>query len=195
MSEYTEKIAKVVSTHLGFEDHGYYTCNINFDYGDSGHQGTGHIILSRYSKKLKKNMGTAGGMTLLIRIMEACGVDEWNHLIGRRVPDGMVKGIQPLPTDKGKTLIFKDLDQDLIDHYGRRIKVEPHLECPNKGCKAKTQHTPCSILDRFDFDDFINRRLEIEYSDLKIELPIEVEWLWNDNCFKWRPVGVEINNG
>ena len=40
-----KQIGKIDGTHLGYEDHGMFTVNVNFDYGAGSHQGTGHICI------------------------------------------------------------------------------------------------------------------------------------------------------
>ena len=120
MSEYERVIAKIESTHLGYEDHGIFSLNVSFDYGGSA-QGTGHYCVC--SSK-SDNPEDAGGIRLVKAIVDACGVDQWEKLRGRTVYvlkdpgwNGMVRGIEPLPTEKGTAVIFKDV---LADFTGKK---------------------------------------------------------------------------
>lgn len=103
MTSYECVIAKIKSTFLGIEDHGIFTFAIHLDYGGSG-QGYGHICLGSAAHP------DADGLTFrfINRILEACGVDNWEKLPGRTVYaikeagwGGMVRGLAPLPTEKG----------------------------------------------------------------------------------------------
>lgn len=97
MSKYEEKIAKITSTHLGYEDHGIPTFWLHLDYGGSG-QGFGGYDLRHW------------GIDVLFEVMKACGVDSWEKVNGRTVialvEHGLVRGIKPLPTEKGKGFVL-----------------------------------------------------------------------------------------
>ena len=130
MSEqkYDAQIGKVESTMLGVEDHGILTAVLMFDFGASG-QGTpgfgldSHIKHTRYEGKYDdgsgehSRVGSAYGMEFVRRLLLACGVDRWEDLKGRTVfvlrddgdPYGYIKGIRPLPTERGTEFIFDDL--------------------------------------------------------------------------------------
>lgn len=118
MSE-RRSVAKVERTTLGYEDHGILTCFLHLSYGTGGAQGAGGYALDEYDKTLERRVGTAYGCEFLIRLMRACGVDEWSKLKGRTVyavrdGDGFgatVIGIEPLPTEPGEAFMFADLKE------------------------------------------------------------------------------------
>jgi hypothetical protein len=107
-----EQIAKIRSTHLGYEDHGIFTAYLDLDYGGSG-QSAGGYALDEYVDDLKGRYGTSGGMDFIIGVLKACGVSTWEKVAGRtlialREEDyhGKVIGLKPLPTEGGETFIF-----------------------------------------------------------------------------------------
>ena len=107
-----EVIAKIESTHLGYEDHGIFSFNVSFSFGGSG-QGTGHYVIC--SEK-SDSPNDVAGIRIVKAIVDACGVDQWEKLKGRTVfvlkePgwSGMIRGIAPLPTENGKRVVFKDV--------------------------------------------------------------------------------------
>jgi|SRR3972149_1296728 len=108
-----KQIAKIESTFLGFEDHGIFTAWLTLDYGGSG-QGVGLHTLS-YNKD--GHIGAPGGINYIIRILKACGVEEWGKLKGRTIYvikeddgwDAKVLGIGPLPTESGKDFLFDEV--------------------------------------------------------------------------------------
>ena len=114
---YEERIAKIKSADIGWEDHGILTTFIDLHYGGSTHQGVpGHCLDApspERSYQRSDRVGTAYGLTFLMRIMDACGVDRWSKVPGRTVValvrDGMVAGLKPLPTESGEEFIFADL--------------------------------------------------------------------------------------
>lgn len=109
-----KQIAKVEYTQLGWEDHGIFTAIIGLDYGGSS-QSVGMYSLSY--RPNKEHIGAQGGIAHIMRIMEACGVDQWEKIKGRtiyaiREEDGWdtkVIGIGPLPTEEGRDFIFSDV--------------------------------------------------------------------------------------
>lgn len=100
MSVYQHTIAKIEYTHLGYEDHGIFSITVGFSYGGSG-QGFGPVAF--------------GTGDLVKAICDAAGVGKWEDLKGRTVYavreqgfHGYVKGIAPLPTEKGTGFILAD---------------------------------------------------------------------------------------
>jgi hypothetical protein len=96
------KIAKIVDTFLGFEDHGIFAVNLTMDYGGAG-QGTGHYSIINVAGPFLKG------------ILGACGVDTWDRVKGRTVfalvedeHNGFIRGLEPLPTEPGTRFIFAD---------------------------------------------------------------------------------------
>ena len=81
-SRMLEKLGKIESVNLGYEDHGILTCWLHFDFGGAG-QGFGGYCLDIYDEKKGKRIGQAAGMDFIVRILEACGVDSWEELPGK----------------------------------------------------------------------------------------------------------------
>lgn len=106
-------IAKIESTHLGYEDHGIFSLSIGFTFGSSA-QGTGHFAIC---SKDSNEPWDACGIHLIRAIMDACGVEEWSRLKGRTVYalkdsedwNEMIRGIEPLETENGKRVIFREI--------------------------------------------------------------------------------------
>ncbi|CAB4894635.1 unannotated protein [freshwater metagenome] len=96
-----ERIAKALSTELGYEDHGIFTAIVRLDYGGSG-QGAG-----LYALKGDK------GIEFVRRMVDAFGVQSWEQIPGRTViavaDYTKVHGIKPLPTEPGTAFMFDDL--------------------------------------------------------------------------------------
>lgn len=97
---YQHTIGKIQSTHLGYEDHGIFSLTVHFNYGGSG-QGFGPICLGDMASEITE------------AVLNAAGVDCWERLIGRTVYavrdegfSGLVRGMHPLPTEKGKGFIL-----------------------------------------------------------------------------------------
>ena len=95
---YQHTIAKIEETHLGYEDHNIFSITVGFSYGSGSHQGMGPI-------------GFKGD--LIKAICDAAGVACWEKLVGRTVYavrdpgwTGLVRGIAPLPTEKGQGFIL-----------------------------------------------------------------------------------------
>ena len=106
MSE--QRIAKVVDSFIGFEDHGWLSVSLTFDYG-SARQGLAHRIFGSASEdpsKSKWDAAHAGGMDYLRRLLLALGVDRWEQVKGRTVlvtcDHTSIDRIDPLPTEHGK---------------------------------------------------------------------------------------------
>lgn len=116
---HVEQIAKIRRVFLGTEDHGIFTCSLDLDYGSSG-QGAGGYGLDEPRKdgegKHIGRFGTAYGMEWIMRLMRACGVNDWSKVEGRTVIalrdegyHGRVRGIKPLPTENGEPFLFDEL--------------------------------------------------------------------------------------
>ena len=111
--ELERKIAKITDAFLGVEDHGIWTASLTLDYGNGSAQGTPGFGLDRHVERGFPREGTAFGMTFIMRLCSACGVQEWGELVGRTVyaliGEGMVRGIEPLPTEPGRLFMFDGL--------------------------------------------------------------------------------------
>ena len=111
-----KRIAKIKDTQLGFEDHGIFTATLYLDYGGSS-QGAGLRMLSYSPPPEREPIGSSKGIDHLMGILSACGVDSWEKLKGRTIYaffdndnyNEPVKGLGPLPTEKGKDFIFDEL--------------------------------------------------------------------------------------
>lgn len=96
-----EKIAKIESTTLGYEDHGIPSFMLNMSFG-TNNQGFGNRDLRSW------------GTDILFAIMDACGVRSWEEVKGRTVlalyDEGgyFPIGIKPLPTERGTGFIIVD---------------------------------------------------------------------------------------
>ena len=69
---------EVCSTHLGLEDHGIFTFNLDLDFGGY-HQGVGGYAL----EEGPQHNGWVGTTPLLRRILEIAEVDRWEKLPGK----------------------------------------------------------------------------------------------------------------
>src|SRR5690348_5448746 len=118
-SVFTEQIAKIRHVKLGWEDHGIFTCQLDLDYGGSG-QGAGGYALDEARKGGNDEhigrFGTAYGMEWIIRLMRACNAQDFSEVKGKTVIalrdegyHGRVRGIKPLPTERGESFIFDEL--------------------------------------------------------------------------------------
>jgi hypothetical protein len=82
------KNAKIKSTSIEIEDHGFLTAWLHLDYGGSG-QGFGGYALGRSTKKeiaepRKDNSGIFAA-AFLREIMETVGVYKWDELVGKTI--------------------------------------------------------------------------------------------------------------
>lgn len=115
MTTPVEKVAKIKTTMLGYEDHGILTVWLDLDYGDSG-QGAGGYGLDEYDKERKERVGHKAAGEFIAGVLRACGVQSWEKVAGRTVYalcdtdgwGGKVVGLRPLPTEPGKEFLFAD---------------------------------------------------------------------------------------
>ena len=95
MTTLTKKNAKVISTHLGYEDHGILTFYLYLDYGGTS-QGAGGIALSGGTPTKFMDF------RILSDILGTVGVEHWEDLRGRSVValldgdgwDAQVRGLE-----------------------------------------------------------------------------------------------------
>jgi hypothetical protein len=113
----TERIAKIRSTFLGYEDHGIFTGILDLDYGGSG-QGAGTLCLDYNDRDSGKHKESTDGAVhrWVIGCLRACGADRWEKVAGRTVIaicedgwNGKVIGLKPLPTEKGDVFMFSEV--------------------------------------------------------------------------------------
>ena len=110
-----ERIGKIGDTFLGIEDHGIMSFFLHFDFGGTG-QGFGGYCLDTYDGGLKKRIGTAGGLDLILGILRACGVEKWEDIKGKTMYalydndsyDQMIKGIKALPFESGGEFLIEE---------------------------------------------------------------------------------------
>jgi hypothetical protein len=115
----TEKIAKIESTMLGYEDHGILTAYIHLDYGGSG-QGAGGYSFDQWDAVTERRITHKCGMDFIAGVLRAAGVDRWEKLPGRTLYalidedaqgygwGGKVVGFRPLPTENGSEFLFSE---------------------------------------------------------------------------------------
>ena len=117
LGDYEGEIAKIKGTHIGFEDHGFYSVNVDFEMPGAG-QGTGHYALDVHDPDSPwGRTGTAAGMTFVIEFIKALGGGEWENLKGktcmvlRAKGDryGKIVGVENLPTERGHRFIFSEV--------------------------------------------------------------------------------------
>lgn len=125
-----EKNAKIVSTMLGYEDHGIFTFMLQLDYGGSG-QGAGGYGLDEWNETLSKREGTKYGMDMLIAILETVGVREWEELVGKYV---RVKTEHDKVHAIGHPLKDKWLN---FEHFSKKYFSEQYTEMKNRANKKE----------------------------------------------------------
>lgn len=100
--EYKLELGKIESTHIGFEDHGIFSVNVNFEFPGSS-QGTGHY-------------GFDSGMqfqTFILGFLKVTGVSQWEDLVDTQIyvmrekPFSDIKGL--LSLDRTRSFILADV--------------------------------------------------------------------------------------
>lgn len=95
--------AKIISTFLGYEDHGRFVYRIIVDYG-STQQGLGDYVLDTFIGSRGKCVGSSMGMDKLMDITKTVGVDSWENLKGKHIrverEDHLIKRIGNILMDK-----------------------------------------------------------------------------------------------
>lgn len=113
--EYTLNLGTINYTHIGPEDHGIFSVNVDFSFGGSG-QGTGHYSLGEHGEYLG---------TFVKNFLDVVGVDEWEKLRGRsvfvlrRADDGWggtIKGF--VKQDMSRHMIIRDT----FDNFEQVVK-------------------------------------------------------------------------
>lgn len=75
----------ISSVFLGYEEHGIFTFTLVLE-GNGWAQGAGQYCLDRLIKKKdNKRVGTAGGLTCIMRILDVLDVDSWEKLKGKNI--------------------------------------------------------------------------------------------------------------
>lgn len=116
---YDRTIAKARKASICREDHGILTVYLDFDYGSSG-QGIPGYALDSWDREQERRVGDKRSIEFIAAIMDAFGVDAWEDIQGRTIHvlhnegqggfgGGLIVGLEPLPTEKGKRVIFADV--------------------------------------------------------------------------------------
>jgi len=79
--------AKIMSTMLGFEDHGIFTCWLYLDYGGAGQGFGGYSFDTPINDENGKliRIGGAYGAEFIRKILKTVGVDKWEQLPGKHI--------------------------------------------------------------------------------------------------------------
>lgn len=114
---YEKLVAKIMSTSLGFEDHGILTAMLQVEYGHMS-QCVGGFAMSNVNVPPDElAVSTPRAADFIIGVLNACGVRRWEQLTGRTVfmiwkgefrLNTMPDGIEPLPTERGVRFLFAD---------------------------------------------------------------------------------------
>lgn len=97
---YYLELGTVDYTYLGFEDHGIFAANIDFDFGGHG-QGTGFVSLCDFASIYIKDMLSIFGRSYWENIKDS------QIYVLRHEPYGQIKGL--LNMDQTSVLIFDEL--------------------------------------------------------------------------------------
>lgn len=102
-----QRIGKVTRAFLGFEDHGFLTATLSFDYGGASQSIPPRIFGTReqgYSDALSK---------FVAAVLDVFSVPDWSMLVGRTcfviITDSLISGLAPLPTEVGKAVDLGEL--------------------------------------------------------------------------------------
>ncbi len=80
------KLARIRSTCLGIEDHGFLTFYLQLDYAEPGEKIGGESQgFGGYGMWTEKHGGTKGCGEMIARVLLAAGTEDWEHLPGRLV--------------------------------------------------------------------------------------------------------------
>lgn len=98
-----KRVAKIESTHLGYEDHGILTFFLYLTYGGSSQGAGGYVLGEPYTTGYIKG------------ILKACGVSSWEKLPGRTIyayaDFGKVYAIENLETEPGEKFDFSSVSE------------------------------------------------------------------------------------
>ena len=104
--DYLREVGTVRDWHIGMEDHGIFSFNVNFDFGGSG-QGCGHYGLGSE----KHGFVTVEFLWRLYGVLGA--IHGWKGrecLVLRNEPYGQIIGIESMPNARDrKQVIFKEM--------------------------------------------------------------------------------------
>lgn len=111
--------ARIRSTYLGAEDHGFFIAQLNLDYG--GVAQSFQVIASEPGLDHKtgrtQQVGSAFGMESVRQICRVVGVDSWEELPGQvcraRIDDGLIAAVGHFMADE-----WFDRQKFWEQHYG-----------------------------------------------------------------------------
>jgi hypothetical protein len=109
---------RIVKTMLGHEDHGFFTCSLELEFGGAGQSFGGYGLDDRPATIGGKRRATAAGLAFIIEIIDTLEVESWERLPGaycrvrRHQPRGLIVAIGHLLKDQ-----WFD-PQELFTRYG-----------------------------------------------------------------------------
>lgn len=120
-----ERIGKIESTALE-KQHGIMSFSLMFNFGGTS-QVFGGYELDDYSEELKRRVGTAGGLDLVMGIIKACGVEKWEDIKGKVMyvlyeKEGwneQIIGIKALSFEQGGIFLIKEWQDKWFPQLGQ----------------------------------------------------------------------------
>lgn len=101
-----ERVAQIMSTFLGVEDHGFFTGVVDLKYDNTTGQGAGNY-------DLRRGQAACRFVTGICRV--AC-CPSWEALKGcyvvALIEDGVVRGFRPLPPHGDKAFMFQSIYEE-----------------------------------------------------------------------------------
>ena len=84
--KYEIKNAVINDTFLGYEDHGIMTFYLSLNYSyNSGQSFGGYALDTHTDKHGFRRIGTAFGLTAIIKVLKVVGVEKWEDLKGKSI--------------------------------------------------------------------------------------------------------------
>ncbi len=111
------QLGKVEYVKLSREDHGVLCLWIGLDFGGVS-QAFGGQILCVHDKVKDRRVGTAGGLTFILRILDLFGVNMLEQINGRPVyalrdsPRGLITGLETPSFDGGKRFLVVEWQRE-----------------------------------------------------------------------------------
>jgi hypothetical protein len=126
--KYKKQLARVDDFTLEIEDHGILTCMLYLNKEGGLHQGFGGYSLDGYNEKLKRRVGTAGGMDFILRLLQVFGVSNPDEFTGKMCyalydeDSNYIKGIEALAIDGGKSFVIDDWQNQWFPKIKPQVK-------------------------------------------------------------------------
>ncbi len=119
MSDKLRELGKVKEVFFGREGHGLMTLWVHVDFGGTG-QGFGGYGLDSFDKKRDRRVGTAGGLDLVMRLLDLFDVDSLDKIKGRPVYalrdsetwNSPITGLETPAFDGGKRLLVAEWQRE-----------------------------------------------------------------------------------